>query len=93
MFLVDCKVPKENEMNTMMAKAMSDPKLMELLPLSEGMLRLFGQMAPFTALMTLPRAGMGLTSIGIAEAAFEAAVKYAKERVQFGKPIGKFQLI
>ena len=93
MFLVDCKVPKENEMTFMMAKAMSDPKLMELLPLSEGMQRLFGQMAPFTALMTLPRAGMGLTSIGIAEAAFEASVKYAKERVQFGKPIGKFQLI
>jgi alkylation response protein AidB-like acyl-CoA dehydrogenase len=93
MFLVDCKVPKDNEMNFMMGRAMSDPKLMELLPLSEGMLRLFGQMAPFTALMTLPRAGMGLTSIGIAEAAFEAAVKYAKERVQFGKPIGKFQLI
>ncbi|MEM3464025.1 MAG: acyl-CoA dehydrogenase family protein [Candidatus Bathyarchaeia archaeon] len=93
MFLVDCKVPKENEMNTMMAKAMSDPKLMELLPLSEGMTRLFSQMAPFTALMTLPRAGMGLTSIGIAEAAFEASVKYAKERVQFGKPLGKFQLI
>jgi len=63
------------------------------LPLSEGMTRLFSQMAPFTALMTLPRAGMGLTSIGIAEAAFEAAVKYAKERVQFGKPLGKFQLI
>jgi len=93
MFLVDCKVPKENEMNTMMGKAMSDPELMKLLPLSEGMLQLFGQMAPFTALMTLPRAGMGLTSIGIAEAAFEAAVKYAKERVQFGKPLGKFQLI
>jgi alkylation response protein AidB-like acyl-CoA dehydrogenase len=93
MFLVDCKVPKENEMNTMMGKAMSDPKLMELLPLSEGMTRLFSQMAPFTALMTLPRAGMCLTSIGIAEAAFEAAVKYAKERVQFGKPLGRFQLI
>jgi alkylation response protein AidB-like acyl-CoA dehydrogenase len=93
MFLVDCKVPKENEMNFMMGKAMSDPKLMEILPLSGGMMRLFSQMAPFTALMTLPRAGMGLTSIGIAEAAFEASVKYAKERVQFGKPIGKFQLI
>ncbi|MEM3672845.1 MAG: acyl-CoA dehydrogenase family protein [Candidatus Bathyarchaeia archaeon] len=93
MFLVDCKAPKENEMNTMMAKAMSDPKLTELLPLSKGMLRLFRQMSPFTAFMTLPRAGMGLASIGIAEAAFEASVKYSKERVQFGKPIGKFQLI
>ena len=32
-------------------------------------------------------------SIGIAEACLELSVKYAKERVQFGKPIGAFQLI
>ena len=93
MFFEDCKVTRENEMSVMMGKAFSDPKLMELLPISEGMLRLFSQMSPFTALMTLPRCGMGLASIGIAQAAFEASVKHAKERVQFGKPLGKFQLI
>lgn len=32
-------------------------------------------------------------SVGIAKAAFEEAVEYAKTRVQFGKPIGKFQAI
>jgi isovaleryl-CoA dehydrogenase len=32
-------------------------------------------------------------SIGIAEACFELSVKYARERVQFGKPIGAFQLV
>lgn len=31
-------------------------------------------------------------SIGIARAAFEAALDYAKQRTQFGKPIGKFQM-
>jgi len=31
--------------------------------------------------------------VGLAEAAYEAALKYSKERVQFGKPIGKFQSI
>lgn len=31
--------------------------------------------------------------IGIAEACLELSLKYAKERVQFGKPIGAFQLI
>jgi alkylation response protein AidB-like acyl-CoA dehydrogenase len=93
MFFENCKAMKENEMNFMMGKAFSDPKLMELLPLSEGIIRLLSQMSPFTALMTLPRSGMGLASIGIAQAAFEASVKYSKERVQFGKPIGKFQLI
>ncbi|MCX5912913.1 MAG: acyl-CoA dehydrogenase family protein [Deltaproteobacteria bacterium] len=34
-----------------------------------------------------------VTSIGIAQACLEASVKYAKERVQFGKPISSFQMI
>jgi butyryl-CoA dehydrogenase len=32
-------------------------------------------------------------AIGVAMAAFEDAVEYAKTRVQFGQPIGKFQAI
>jgi len=32
-------------------------------------------------------------SLGTAQAAFEASLKYAKERVQFGQPIGQFQAI
>jgi alkylation response protein AidB-like acyl-CoA dehydrogenase len=32
-------------------------------------------------------------SVGVSQAALEAAVKYAKERVQFGQPIAKFQAI
>lgn len=36
---------------------------------------------------------VGARAIGIAQAAFDAALQYSKERVQFGKPIKKFQLI
>jgi (2S)-methylsuccinyl-CoA dehydrogenase len=32
-------------------------------------------------------------AVGVAQAALEAALKYAKERIQFGKPIGEHQVI
>lgn len=42
------------------------------------------------ALSTLDggRIGIAAQALGIAQGAYEAAVEYAKERVQFGKPIG-----
>ena len=47
------------------------------------------------AMMTLDggRVGVGAQALGIAEGAYNAAVQYAKERTQFGKPIAKFQAI
>jgi alkylation response protein AidB-like acyl-CoA dehydrogenase len=94
MFFEDCRVPKENEMGVLMQNAFNlGPKLTEVMPLSGGFVKLLGTMEPFTAMMTLPRAGMALASVGIAQAALDASLKYAKERKQFGKPIGKFQLI
>lgn len=39
------------------------------------------------------RIGIGAISVGIARGALEESVKYAKERKQFGKPIGEFQAI
>jgi alkylation response protein AidB-like acyl-CoA dehydrogenase len=47
------------------------------------------------ALKTLDsgRISIGALSIGLAQAAFEEAVRYAKEREAFGKPIAEFQAI
>jgi butyryl-CoA dehydrogenase len=39
------------------------------------------------------RIGIAAQALGIAQAAFEAAVKYSKERQQFKKPIASFQSI
>lgn len=39
------------------------------------------------------RISIAALSVGIARAAYEAALKYAKERVQFGETISKFQAI
>ncbi|MBQ7859468.1 MAG: acyl-CoA dehydrogenase family protein [Faecalibacterium sp.] len=46
-----------------------------------------------TAMKTLDggRLGMAAQALGIAQGAFEEAVKYSKERKQFGQPISKFQ--
>ena len=39
------------------------------------------------------RIAIGAMGVGIAQACLDASLKYAKERVQFGQPIGKFQAI
>ena len=39
------------------------------------------------------RVNIATCGIGLARAAFEAALEYAKKRVQFGKPIGTFQAL
>ncbi len=45
------------------------------------------------AMMTLDGGRIGIASqaLGLAEGAIDEAVKYTKERVQFGRPISKFQ--
>jgi alkylation response protein AidB-like acyl-CoA dehydrogenase len=39
------------------------------------------------------RINVASCSVGVAQAAIDASIRFAKERYQFGKPIGKFQLI
>jgi glutaryl-CoA dehydrogenase len=39
------------------------------------------------------RSGVGWMATGVQMGAYELAVKYAQQRVQFGKPIGAFQLM
>ncbi|TFG36895.1 MAG: acyl-CoA dehydrogenase [Nitrospirales bacterium] len=39
------------------------------------------------------RAGVGAQAVGVAQGAFEEAVKFARQRVQFGHPIISFQAI
>ena len=57
-----------------------------LLPNVEGMKGPLG-------CLTQARYGIGWGSIGTAMAVYEASLKYAKERIQFDKPIASFQLV
>ncbi|MEA4900656.1 acyl-CoA dehydrogenase family protein [Desulfitobacterium sp.] len=43
--------------------------------------------------LDISRPFIAAMAVGIAQAAYEAAVKYAKERIAFGKPIATFQAI
>ncbi|WP_030148983.1 acyl-CoA dehydrogenase family protein [Mycetocola saprophilus] len=43
--------------------------------------------------LRLTRAGVAWSSVGVAIGAYEAALEYARERIQFGKPIAAHQLI
>lgn len=43
--------------------------------------------------LEMDRIMTGATSLGLAKAAYEAALQYSKEREQFGMPISKFQAV
>lgn len=43
--------------------------------------------------LNIGRCVVAFSALGIAEAACEAAIKFANERVQFGRTIGRFQLV
>jgi alkylation response protein AidB-like acyl-CoA dehydrogenase len=47
----------------------------------------------FLAVLDGGRIAIGAMGVGIAQACLDAALKYAKERVQFGQAIGKFQAV
>jgi alkylation response protein AidB-like acyl-CoA dehydrogenase len=43
--------------------------------------------------LNIGRVAVSFGAVGIAQAALDAAIRYAKTRIQFGKPIGGFQLV
>ncbi len=45
------------------------------------------------AAFSMERSGVAAMSLGIVERCLELSLQYARERVQFGRPIGEFQLI
>lgn len=62
------------------------PKENLILPGSDGGRSMLGG-------LNFARANAAIASVGMAQAAVDVSVRYAKERTQFGKPIGQFQLI
>ncbi len=55
--------------------------------------RRFGLLKYVLYLMNRARVGIGAQSLGISQAAYEEALKYAKAREQFGKPISQLPVV
>jgi glutaryl-CoA dehydrogenase len=56
-------------------------------------LKLANSFKATAAVLRMTRAGVAWQAVGCARGAYELALKYAKERQQFGRPIGRFQLV
>ncbi|MRG60037.1 acyl-CoA dehydrogenase [Agromyces sp. CFH 90414] len=56
-------------------------------------LQRIGGFRDVAVVLRLTRAEVAWQGIGVAVGAYEAALAYAKERVQFGKPIASYQLV
>ncbi len=50
-------------------------------------------LAQHLSVLQTGRISIGAISVGLMQACFEASISYARERIQFGKPISKFQAI
>ena len=64
-----------------------------LLGESEDAFRGAGGRSASKATFSIERAGVAAMALGIVERCLELSVAYANDRVQFGRPIGEFQLI
>ena len=55
--------------------------------------RLDGEARPMDEALRIARLGTAATAVGLAQAAFEAALRYSQQRTTFGKPICQHQAI
>lgn len=99
-FFDNCRVPGENNVMEMVTGVITGPRGRELFGESassgEGgsrLMSMLGRMSPENLIFAFLRSGMALAAAGIAQAALDASVIYARQRKQFGRPIGAHQLV
>ncbi len=95
MFFDNTRVPEENTLSNIFANVFEEGEeaLESVMLGGKGMVNLMDRMSAHSAFFTPMRTGMSLMATGISQACLDEALQYAKDREQFGKPIGKNQLI
>ena len=85
-FFDDCRIPAENKLSTAVMNSLESDEDSSFL--SSG-----GGGDPLNSMFASMRNGMASISVGIMQAAYEAALDYATDREVFDQPIGQHQLI
>lgn len=89
MFFDDCRIPARNELMNAFTAAVEEGSADSMSGFVSG--RIGGN--PLNTMFASMRNGMAAISVGIMQAAFDAAIEYATDRETFGKPIGQHQLV
>jgi glutaryl-CoA dehydrogenase len=71
----------------------ADIELVDVVVPERDRLQKINSFRDVAVVLRLTRADVAWQGLGVAVGAYEAALAYAKERVQFGKPIASFQLV
>lgn len=90
----DVRVPADNRLSNMFSNAIMDGHAMDdIVPFPESVTQLFFDQKPLNATFSFMRTGMSFMSVGIMQAAFDAAIERATDRETFGKPLAEHQLV
>ncbi len=90
MFFDDCRIPEDNKLSRAVMSALSDGRMD---PEDSFLGSVTAGSNPLNTMFASMRNGMAAISVGIMQAAYEAALEYATDREVFDKPIGQHQLI
>lgn len=71
----------------------ADIELVDVVVPERDRLQKISSFRDVAVVLRLTRADVAWQGLGVAVGAYEAALAYAKERIQFGKPIASFQLV
>jgi len=88
------RVPADNKLSNIIGNALREGHhITDVVPFPDSVAELFFEQKALNATFSFMRTGMAFMSVGIMQAAYDAAEAYVTERETFGKPIAEHQLV